>query len=87
MEDGKVVAYVSRKLKNQERNYPTHDSELAAVVFFLEIWRRYYGIQCEMFTYYKSLKYIFTLKELNMRQMGQNSLSTIFVASITIMER
>ncbi|KAL4010684.1 hypothetical protein IC575_027695 [Cucumis melo] len=41
MQQGKVVAYASRQLKNHERNYPTHDLELAAVVFALKIWRHY----------------------------------------------
>ena len=69
MQNGKVVAYASRQLKNHERNYPTHDLELAAVVFALKIWRHYlYGVRCEIFTDHKSLKYIFTQKELNMRQ-------------------
>ncbi|RVW63396.1 Transposon Ty3-I Gag-Pol polyprotein [Vitis vinifera] len=31
MQQGKVVAYASRQLKQHERNYPTHDLELAAV--------------------------------------------------------
>ena len=39
MQDGKVVAYASRQLKPHELNYPTHDLELAAVVFALKIWR------------------------------------------------
>ncbi|MCI47354.1 RNA-directed DNA polymerase (Reverse transcriptase), partial [Trifolium medium] len=44
MQKGKVVAYASRQLKAHERNYPTHDLELAAVVFTLKIWRHYlYG--------------------------------------------
>ena len=44
MQSGKVVAYGSRQLKNHEQNYPTHDMELAAVVFTLKIWRYYlYG--------------------------------------------
>ncbi|KAL5543027.1 hypothetical protein UlMin_010737 [Ulmus minor] len=52
-----------------EKNYPTHDLELAAVVFALKIWRHYlYGARCQIFTDHKSLKYIFTQKELNMRQ-------------------
>ena len=38
MQDGKVVAYASRKLKPHEQNYPTHDLELAVVVFALKIW-------------------------------------------------
>ena len=41
MQSGKVGAYGSRKLKNYEQNYPTHDMELAAVVFALKIWRHY----------------------------------------------
>ena len=69
MQNGKVVAYASRQLKNHEQNYPTHDLELAAVVFALKIWRHYlYGNRCEIYTDHQSLKYIFTQKELNMRQ-------------------
>ena len=37
MQDGKVVAYASRQMKPHEQNYPTHDLELAAVVFALKI--------------------------------------------------
>lgn len=69
MQDGKVIAYASRQLKKHERNYPTHDLELAAVVFALKIWRHYlYGESCDVFTDHKSLKYIFTQKDLNLRQ-------------------
>lgn len=69
MQRGKVIAYASRQLKDYEKNYPTHDLELAAVVFALKIWRHYlYGEKCEIFTDHKSLKYLFTQKELNMRQ-------------------
>ena len=38
MQDGKVVAYASRQLKAHEQNYPTHDLELATVLFALKIW-------------------------------------------------
>ncbi|KAD3640169.1 hypothetical protein E3N88_29392 [Mikania micrantha] len=69
MQHGKVIAYASRQLKPYEVNYPTHDLELAAVIFALKIWRHYlYGDSCDIFTDHKSLKYIFTQKELNMRQ-------------------
>ncbi|CAA0835184.1 Uncharacterized mitochondrial protein AtMg00860, partial [Striga hermonthica] len=69
MQDGQVVAYASRQLKPHEQNYPTHDLELAAVVHALKISRHYlYGGRCEIFTDHKSLQYIFTQKELNMRQ-------------------
>ena len=63
------MAYASHQLINYEKNYPTHDLELAAVVFALKIWRHYlYGERCKIFTDHKSLKYFFTEKELNMRQ-------------------
>ncbi|KAA0036584.1 ty3-gypsy retrotransposon protein [Cucumis melo var. makuwa] len=69
MQQGKVVAYASRQLKSHEQNYPTHDLELAAVVFALKIWMHYlYGEKIQIFTDHKSLKYFFTQKELNMRQ-------------------
>ncbi|KAL0559074.1 hypothetical protein IC582_003663 [Cucumis melo] len=69
MQQGKMVAYASRQLKSHEQNYPTHDLELAAVVFALKIWRHYlYGEKIQIFTDHKSLKYFFTQKELNMRQ-------------------
>ena len=68
MQHGRVVAYASRQLKPYEQNYPTHDMELAAVVFALKIWRHYlFGVLCEIFMDHKSLKYIFTQKELNIR--------------------
>jgi hypothetical protein len=65
----KVIAYASRQLTNHERNYPTHDLELAAIVFALKIWRHYlYREKVEIYTDHQSLKYIFSQKELNMRQ-------------------
>jgi ribonuclease HI len=69
MQDGKVVAYASRQLKPHEQNYPTHDLEFAAVVHALKIWRHYLiGNKCEIYTDHKSLKYIFTQPDLNLRQ-------------------
>ena len=63
------MAYASRQLKPHEQNYPTHDLELAVVVFALKIWRHYlYGEKCRIYTDYKSLKYLLTQKELNLRQ-------------------
>ena len=68
MQSGKVVAYGSRQLKIHEKNYPTHDLELAAVVFALKSWRHYlYGERFEVFSEHKSLKYLFSQKELNLR--------------------
>nr|ABA97826.1 retrotransposon protein, putative, Ty3-gypsy subclass [Oryza sativa Japonica Group] len=69
MQDGRVVAYASRQLRPHEGNYPTHDLELAAVVHALKIWRQYLiGNHCEVYIDHKSLKYIFTQPDLNLRQ-------------------
>ena len=69
MQEGKAIAYASRQLKPHEKNYPTHDLELAAIVFALKIWRHYlYGEKCRIFTNHKSLKYLMSQKDLNLRQ-------------------
>ena len=69
MQEGKVVAYGSHQLKIHELNYPTHDLELAAVVFALKIWRHYlYSERFDVFSNHKSLKYIFTQRDLNLCQ-------------------
>ena len=69
MQDGRAIAYGSRQLKPHEKNYPTHDLELAAIIFALKIWRHYlYGEKFDLFSDHKSLKYLFSQKELNMRQ-------------------
>ena len=69
MQNDRVIAYASRQLEKHEENYLTDDLELAAVVFALKIWRHYlYGVLCRIFTDHKSLQYIFTQKELNLRQ-------------------
>ncbi|KAJ9552277.1 hypothetical protein OSB04_016322 [Centaurea solstitialis] len=69
MQRGKVISYASRQLKTHEVNYPTHDLELAAVVFALKLWRHYsYGVKCTIYTDHKSLHYFLDQPNLNMRQ-------------------
>ena len=69
MQNDRVIAYASRQLRDHEKNYPTHDLELAAVVHALKIWRHYLiSNKCDIYTDHKSLKYFFTQNELNMRQ-------------------
>jgi hypothetical protein len=69
MQEGRLVAYSSRQLKVHEKNYPINDQELVALVHALKTWRHYlYGQKCDVYTDHKSLKYIFTQSELNMRQ-------------------
>ena len=68
MQEDRVIAYASRQLRKHELNYPTHDLELAAVVHALKIWRHYIlGNRCEIYTDHKSMKYIFTQNDLNLR--------------------
>jgi len=69
MQKGSVIAYASRQLRKHGGNYPTHDLEMFAVMFALKIWRSYlYSAKVQIFTDHKSLKYIFTQPELNLRQ-------------------
>jgi hypothetical protein len=69
MQDNRVIAYASRALRTHEQNYPTHDLELATVIHALRIWRHHLmGTKCHVYTDHKSLKYIFTQADLNMRQ-------------------
>jgi hypothetical protein len=70
IQHGRMVAYASWQLRNHEVNYPTHNLELGAVVHTLKIWRHYLmGKRCELYMDHKSLKYIFTQSNPNLRQM------------------
>ncbi|XP_070029560.1 uncharacterized protein [Nicotiana sylvestris] len=40
MQRGKTIAYESGQLKKHEKHYPTHDLELAAVIYALKIWQQ-----------------------------------------------
>ncbi|KAJ9561460.1 hypothetical protein OSB04_006620 [Centaurea solstitialis] len=69
MQRSKVISYASRQLKTHDVNYPTHDLELAAVVFALKLWRHYlYSVKCTIYTDHKSLRYFLDQPNLNMRQ-------------------
>jgi hypothetical protein len=69
MQDGHVVAYASRQLRKHEEKYLTHGLELTTLVHALKIWRHYIiGKRCEVYSDHKSLKYIFTQRDLNLRQ-------------------
>ena len=63
MQNGNVIAYASRQLKVHEKNYPTHNLELAVALFALKMCHHYlYGV-VDIFTDHKSLQYVFTQKE------------------------
>ena len=68
MQEAKVISNASGQLKIQENNYPTNDLELASVVIVLKHWGHYsYGVHVYVFTDHKSLKYVVTQSELNLR--------------------
>ena len=69
VQEGRPIAFTSRKLKSYEGNYATHDLELLAVIHALKVWRHYLlGQRFKLVTDHKSLKWIFTQPNLNMRQ-------------------
>src|SRR5687767_6175393 len=63
MRHDKVIACASRQLKQYEKNYPTYDFELVAVIHALKIWGNYfYGMHIDVYVDRKSLVYIFHTK-------------------------
>jgi hypothetical protein len=68
-QNGFVICYESRKLKEHERHYATHDLELATIVHALRKWRHYLmGKMFELRTNHNGLKYLFDQPNLNSRQ-------------------
>jgi hypothetical protein len=69
MQDGRVIVYISRKLRRHEENYATHDLELLAIVYALNVWRHYLvGRKFELKTNHCGLQHIFIKSDLNARQ-------------------
>ena len=69
MQDNHVVCYESKKLKQHEKNYDTHDLELVAMVHALKMWRHYLmGREFELRIDHYSLKYLFDQPTLNVRK-------------------
>jgi hypothetical protein len=69
MQEGRVISYSSPQLRHHEEHYPTHDIELVVVVMALRTWQHYFlGNAVHIYTDHKSLKYMFTQPDLNMRQ-------------------
>jgi hypothetical protein len=67
--NGHVIGYESRKLKEHERNYATHDLEVVSIVHSLKTWRYYLmGKKFELRTNHSGLKFIFEQPTLNVRQ-------------------
>jgi hypothetical protein len=67
-QNGFVMCYESRKLKEHENNYATHDLELASIVHALRKWRHYLmGTTFKLRTDHNGLKYLFDQPTLNCR--------------------
>ena len=65
-----VVCYESKKLKEHERNYATHDLKLAMIVHALKMWRNYLmGKKFKLRTYHCGLKHLFGQPTLNVRKL------------------
>jgi hypothetical protein len=57
------------KLKENEKNYATHDLELATIIHALKKWRHYLmGKRFKLRTHHNGLKYLFDQPTLNARQ-------------------
>jgi hypothetical protein len=64
-----VICYESRKLKEHERNYVTHDLEFEDIVHAMRKWRHYLmGKRFELKIDHNGLKYLFDQPNLNARQ-------------------
>jgi hypothetical protein len=69
MQEGRVITLFSQQLRCHEEHYPTNDLELVVVVMALRTWQHYLlGNVVHIYTDHKSLKYIFSEPDLNMRQ-------------------
>ena len=83
-QEGRVIAYSSRKLRPHEENYATHDLELAAIVHALRLWRHYLvGKKFELKTDHRGLQHIFTQSDLNARQRRWSELLSEYDFDIT----
>jgi hypothetical protein len=66
-----VVCYESRKLKEHDRNYATHDLELTTIVHALKMWRHYLmRKKFELRTDHCGLKHFFRQPTINSRKTG-----------------
>jgi hypothetical protein len=84
MQDGRVIAYISRKLRRHEENYAMHDLELLAIVYALKVWRHYLvGRKFELKTDHCGLQHIFTQSDLNARQRRWSELLSEYDFEIT----
>ena len=57
-QDGRPIAFKSKKLSPTQRNWPVHEQEMYAIIHALKTWRHYlYGAQFKVYTDHHTLKY------------------------------
>jgi hypothetical protein len=84
MQGGRVIAYISRKLRRNEENYATHDLELLAIIYALKVWRHYLvGRKFELRTDHRGLQHIFMQSDLNARERRWSELLIEYDFEIT----
>ena len=69
MQEGHVIAYESRKLKINEKNYATYDLKVIVVIHALKMWRHHLISRKFLLMYDNiSLKYLFDQQNMNARK-------------------
>jgi RNase H-like domain found in reverse transcriptase/Reverse transcriptase (RNA-dependent DNA polymerase)/Integrase zinc binding domain len=83
-ETARPVAYESYQLNDAEKNYPTHEKELLAIVKALKKWRSYLlGARFGIYTDHRTLEYFQSQKEMSRRQMRWSMYLADFDYTIT----
>jgi hypothetical protein len=68
-QNGRPIAFLSKKLNEHERKYPVHDQECLAIKCALRVWRHYLlGSRFTVYTDHNSLQHLQTQPSLNSRQ-------------------
>ena len=84
MQYGRVIAYISRKLRKHEEKYMKHDLELLAIVYSMRVWRHYLiGLKFELKMDHCGLQHIFMQSDLNVWQRRWSELLSEYNFEIT----
>ena len=69
MQEGRLVAFESKKHSDVERRWPTHEKEMWAVVHCLKLWQHYLGIEdTKVYTDNVSVRYFETQPKITPKQ-------------------
>jgi hypothetical protein len=77
MQEGRLVAFESKKLSETKRKWPTHEKEMWAVIHYLKTWGHYIGSKdVVVWIDNVTLKYFATQPKLSLKQVKwQNTLA------------